>query len=93
MLVASDAVGMGLNLNIRRIIFHTMAKREGERRPPHAARPVGSLMCTLHGRLGFGAQVQRSGRVHHTAQGHPTQGMCLAAWLGASPEPTMHALP
>lgn len=31
-LVASDAVGMGLNLNIRRIIFHTMAKREGERR-------------------------------------------------------------
>ncbi|KAL4457773.1 hypothetical protein ABPG75_012638 [Micractinium tetrahymenae] len=28
-LVASDAVGMGLNLNIRRIIFHSMAKREG----------------------------------------------------------------
>ena len=25
-LVASDAIGMGLNLNIRRIIFHTTAK-------------------------------------------------------------------
>ncbi len=28
-LVASDAVGMGLNLNIRRIIFHTLEKSEG----------------------------------------------------------------
>ena len=29
-LVASDAVGMGLNLNIRRIIFHTLEKYDGE---------------------------------------------------------------
>ncbi len=28
-LVASDAVGMGLNLNIRRIIFHSIVKFEG----------------------------------------------------------------
>lgn len=28
-LVASDAVGMGLNLNIRRIIFHTLEKTDG----------------------------------------------------------------
>lgn len=28
-LVASDAVGMGLNLNIGRIVFHAMRKREG----------------------------------------------------------------
>jgi ATP-dependent RNA helicase SUPV3L1/SUV3 len=28
-LVASDAVGMGLNLNIRRVIFHTLTKQEG----------------------------------------------------------------
>ena len=28
-LVASDAVGMGLNLNIRRIVFHTLQKYEG----------------------------------------------------------------
>jgi ATP-dependent RNA helicase SUPV3L1/SUV3 len=25
-LVASDAIGMGLNLNIRRIVFHTLTK-------------------------------------------------------------------
>lgn len=30
-LVASDAIGMGLNLNIRRIIFHTTLKRVGNR--------------------------------------------------------------
>jgi ATP-dependent RNA helicase SUPV3L1/SUV3 len=29
-LVASDAVGMGLNLNIRRVVFHTLQKFEGE---------------------------------------------------------------
>ena len=28
-LVASDAIGMGLNLNIRRIIFHTLSKTMG----------------------------------------------------------------
>jgi hypothetical protein len=27
-LVASDAVGMGLNLNIRRVIFHSLLKAE-----------------------------------------------------------------
>ena len=30
-LVASDAVGMGLNLNIRRVIFHTLQKYDGAR--------------------------------------------------------------
>ena len=29
-LVASDAIGMGLNLNIRRVVFHTTIKRGGE---------------------------------------------------------------
>lgn len=29
-MVASDAVGMGLNLNIRRIIFHTLEKYNGQ---------------------------------------------------------------
>lgn len=28
-LVASDAIGMGLNLNIRRVVFHTMTKFDG----------------------------------------------------------------
>ena len=33
-MVASDAVGMGLNLNVRRIIFHTVYKLEGSHRRP-----------------------------------------------------------
>ncbi|KAK9815173.1 hypothetical protein WJX73_009704 [Symbiochloris irregularis] len=32
LLVASDAVGMGLNLNIRRVVFHTLHKTEGAQR-------------------------------------------------------------
>ena len=35
-MVASDAVGMGLNLNIRRIVFHTVLKLDG----PHTFAPV-----------------------------------------------------
>ena len=30
-LIASDAIGMGLNLNIRRVIFHTIYKSDGSR--------------------------------------------------------------
>ena len=40
-LVASDAVGMGLNLNIRRIIFHTLEKYDGELPSRRAARSIG----------------------------------------------------
>ena len=57
-LVASDAVGMGLNLNIRRIIFHTMSKfQDGVRVPISisqikqiggAAFPPTALPCTWH---------------------------------------------
>lgn len=32
LMVASDAVGMGLNLNIRRVVFHTLHKAEGAQR-------------------------------------------------------------
>ena len=31
MLAASDAVGMGLNLNIRRVIFYSLSKYDGDR--------------------------------------------------------------
>ena len=30
--MASDAIGMGLNLNIRRTIFHTTIKKGGEKK-------------------------------------------------------------
>eukprot|EP00803_Ostreobium_quekettii_P007030 evm.model.scf_827.5 EVM.evm.TU.scf_827.5 scf_827:49902-60555(+) len=39
-LVASDAVGMGLNLNIRRVIFHTLEKHEGRTRVPISAMQI-----------------------------------------------------
>ncbi|KAH0711316.1 hypothetical protein KY289_007275 [Solanum tuberosum] len=39
-LVASDAVGMGLNLNIRRIIFYTLSKYNGDRIVPVPASQV-----------------------------------------------------
>ncbi|KAG0526116.1 hypothetical protein BDA96_06G117600 [Sorghum bicolor] len=39
-LVASDAVGMGLNLNIRRVVFYSLAKYNGERMVPVPASQV-----------------------------------------------------
>lgn len=42
-LIASDAIGMGLNLNIRRIIFHTTMKRGGK-----VADRTGDMGVWLH---------------------------------------------
>nr|GEU58296.1 DExH-box ATP-dependent RNA helicase DExH18, mitochondrial-like [Tanacetum cinerariifolium] len=39
-LVASDAVGMGLNLNIRRIVFYSLSKYNGDKIVPVAASQV-----------------------------------------------------
>lgn len=39
-LVASDAVGMGLNLNIRRVVFYTLSKYNGDRIVPVPASQV-----------------------------------------------------
>ncbi|GAA0167821.1 DNA metabolism protein [Lithospermum erythrorhizon] len=39
-LVATDAVGMGLNLNIRRIVFNTLSKYNGDKIVPVAASQV-----------------------------------------------------
>ncbi|KAL0286372.1 UNVERIFIED_CONTAM: DExH-box ATP-dependent RNA helicase DExH18, mitochondrial [Sesamum angustifolium] len=39
-LVASDAVGMGLNLNIRRIVFYNLAKYNGDKMVPVPASQV-----------------------------------------------------
>ena len=56
-LVASDAVGMGLNLNIRRVVFHTLLKLD---RPstwapvpaPQIRQIAGKSACLLAGLLG-----------------------------------------
>lgn len=39
-LVASDAVGMGLNLNIRRVVFYSLSKYNGDKIVPVAASQV-----------------------------------------------------
>lgn len=39
-LVASDAIGMGLNLNIRRVVFYTLSKYNGDKIIPVAASQV-----------------------------------------------------
>ncbi|PIA57455.1 hypothetical protein AQUCO_00600290v1 [Aquilegia coerulea] len=47
-LVASDAVGMGLNLNIRRVVFYTLSKYNGDRIVP----VPGSQVKQIAGRAG-----------------------------------------
>ncbi|KAK8935017.1 hypothetical protein KSP39_PZI015133 [Platanthera zijinensis] len=39
-MVASDAVGMGLNLNIRRVVFHSLSKYNGDKLLPVSASQV-----------------------------------------------------
>lgn len=50
-LVASDAVGMGLNLNIRRIIFHKVEKFEGKETPapvtPSAIKQIAGRLAAM----------------------------------------------
>jgi ATP-dependent RNA helicase SUPV3L1/SUV3 len=59
-LVASDAIGMGLNLNIRRIVFHTTMRRGGDKGPewvdPSSVKQIG-------GRAGRLSSVFKNGKV------------------------------
>eukprot|EP00300_Choanocystis_sp_HF-7_P009238 c16331_g1_i1.p1 GENE.c16331_g1_i1~~c16331_g1_i1.p1 ORF type:complete len:764 (-),score=156.79 c16331_g1_i1:12-2303(-) len=59
-LVASDAVGMGLNLQIRRVVFLTLSKFDGaERRPLHP-----NEILQIAGRAGrYGSQFEKGGEV------------------------------
>jgi hypothetical protein len=49
-MVASDAVGLGLNLNIRRVVFHTLVKTGGRGREPEPVSPP--ALRQLAGRAG-----------------------------------------
>ncbi|RZB46106.1 DExH-box ATP-dependent RNA helicase DExH18, mitochondrial isoform B [Glycine soja] len=51
-LVASDAVGMGLNLNIRRVIFNSLAKYNGDKMVPIPASQVKQIAGRA-GRRGY----------------------------------------
>ena len=50
-LVATDAIGMGLNLNIRRVIFHSTTKSDGYRR----RRIEKTMLKQIAGRAGRAA--------------------------------------
>ncbi|CAM9551656.1 unnamed protein product, partial [Phaeothamnion confervicola] len=61
-LVASDAIGMGLNLNIRRIIFHTVIKWEGSASAVRLIEPT--LIKQIGGRAGrHGSRWEEDGGV------------------------------
>lgn len=46
-LVASDAVGMGLNLNIRRVVFYSLDKFDGDAKRPIPAPQVKQIAGRL----------------------------------------------
>ena len=58
-LVASDAVGMGLNLNIRRVVFYSLSKYNGDKMMPVAASQVKQIA----GRAGRRGSVYPDGLV------------------------------
>ncbi|ONK75442.1 uncharacterized protein A4U43_C03F16880 [Asparagus officinalis] len=58
-LVASDAVGMGLNLNIRRVVFYSLAKYNGDKMMPVPA----SQVKQISGRAGRRGSVYPDGLV------------------------------
>eukprot|EP00887_Chlorella_sp_A99_P002877 scaffold6.g2877.t1 len=62
-LVASDAVGMGLNLNIRRIVFHAMHKYEGGGKAAARRRVSTSMVKQIAGRAGRRSSQFRHGLV------------------------------
>jgi ATP-dependent RNA helicase SUPV3L1/SUV3 len=80
-MVASDAVGMGLNLNIGRVVFHTLTKQEGGGRGPV---PVStSMVKQIAGRAGRrSSQFARGAAATLEARDAPR----LAAELAKPPE-------
>lgn len=60
-LVASDAIGMGLNLNIRRVIFHTVIKKGKPNEGPAWVDP--SLIRQIAGRAGRKSSLYKHGEV------------------------------
>ena len=61
MLVASDAIGMGLNLNIRRIIFHSIDKVQDTKQKQKGRVPE-TMMKQIAGRGAALVAVQGPGR-------------------------------
>ena len=63
MLVATDAIGMGLNLNITRVVFDTMRKFDGtERRPLTPCAPAHPDACACARAHAGGGEGREGGR-------------------------------
>jgi ATP-dependent RNA helicase SUPV3L1/SUV3 len=61
-MVASDAVGMGLNLNIGRVIFHALHKREGGRSDKKKVEVSPSAVKQIAGRAGRRSSNYKNGK-------------------------------
>ncbi len=76
-LVASDAVGMGLNLNIRRVIFHALEKFQGTERVPISVSAVKQIAGRAGRRNSAWSQV-RDLQIMHASQAR--FGACNIGW-------------
>lgn len=88
-MVASDAVGMGLNLNIRRVVFHTLKKKEGRPKPRWVA-VSSSAIRQIAGRAG-----RRSSQFLHglVTCRHPKDVQTLRAALSGPANVDVNATP
>jgi ATP-dependent RNA helicase SUPV3L1/SUV3 len=84
-LVASDAIGLGLNLNIRRVVFHALSRREGGAKagggaPPPPVPLAPPLVKQIAGRAGrAGSRWPRGEVAAFNAEDVPRLLECLAA--------------
>jgi ATP-dependent RNA helicase SUPV3L1/SUV3 len=84
-LVASDAIGLGLNLNIRRVVFHALSRREGGAKagggaPPAPVPLAPPLVKQIAGRAGrAGSRWPRGEVAAFNAEDVPRLLECLAA--------------
>lgn len=86
-MVASDAIGMGLNLRIRRIVFDTLAKWNGREMVPLSVSQIKQIAGRA-GRYGTGGAGQEGGLV---LTKHEREMDTLRAALDAPLPPVTHA--
>jgi len=82
-LVASDAVGMGLNLNIRRIVFHSTNKI-GDVASDGLVRVEPSMMKQIAGRAGRRSSAYKDEGMVTCLQVHAPAARHLGRWMTGS---------
>jgi hypothetical protein len=83
-LIATDAVGMGLNLNIRRVVFYTLIKYDGEKMASVPTSQVKQIATASSASPDLGPQP------HEKSPPRPTPGLGPRLGLGrwTPPRPT-----